>query len=193
MFEHLLSLIILFFVVIDPFMSMGIFFAATSDFKNSKRKKSALIAISVAIGLSLLFLFFGTGVLNVLQIKFNNFQIAGGIVLGLLGIQMSIGQVRESSQKFSHKNARAIAAVIGTPLLTGPATITTIIVSTAQYGILITGLAMLIIFALTYLLLLFSDKITNHLGPNITQVITTLLGIVTLSYGVTYIVAGLGL
>jgi len=193
MFSELIQLIVLFFVIVDPFMSMGIFFAATNKLKDFERNKVAIIAISVAIILSALFLFFGESVLPVLQIELNNFQIAGGIILGLLGIQMVLGHASQESEKFSANNARAIAAVIGTPLLTGPATITTIIVSTNKFGILLTGIALLIVFIITFLLLYFSPKITKLLGPNITKVITTLLGLITLIYGITYIKTGLGL
>ncbi len=192
MFSELIQLIVLFFVIVDPFMSMGLFFSATHALKAQDRNRVALIAISVAVILSALFLFFGEQVLTVLQIQLNNFQIAGGIILGLLGIQMVLGQAGQESEKFSQQNARAIAAVIGTPLLTGPATITTIIISTTKFGMLLTGIALAIVFLFTYLLLYFSPKVTKLLGPNVTKVITTLLGLITLVYGVAYIRTGLG-
>lgn len=193
MFSELLQLVVLFIVIVDPLMSMGLFFTATNALKPKDRNKTAIIAISVAVGLSALFLFFGESVLNVLQISLKDFQIAGGIILGLLGVQMVLGQAGKESEKFSADNAKAIAAVIGTPLLTGPATITTIILSTTKYGMLITGISLAIVFTITFLLLYFSPKITKLFGPNITKVITTLLGMITLVYGVAYIKAGLGL
>jgi multiple antibiotic resistance protein len=171
---------------------MGIFFAATNKLKDFERNKIAIIAVSVAVILSALFLFLGESVLDALQIELSNFQIAGGIILGLLGIQMVLGHAGQESDKFSANNAKAIAAVIGTPLLTGPATITTIIISTTKYGTLLTGIALLVVFLITFLLLYFSPKITKLFGPNITKVITTLLGLITLIYGVTYIKTGLG-
>ena len=191
MFSELIQLVVLFFVIVDPFMSMGIFYSATQTLKDKERHKIALIAVGVAVILSSLFLVFGMGVLNVLHLKLGDFQIAGGIILALLGIQMAIGHAGKETNKFSHQNARAIAAVIGTPLLTEPATITTIIISTSKFGILSTGPALAIVFVFTLLLLYFAPKITKILGPNITQVLTTLLGMVTLAYGVVYIKAGL--
>ena len=58
---------------------------------------------------------------------------------------------------------------------------------------LLTGIALTIIFAFTFLLLYFSPKVTKFLGPNITKVITTLLGIITIVYGVAYIKTGFSL
>jgi multiple antibiotic resistance protein len=171
---------------------MALFFSATKTLSPKERTKIAIIAVSVAIGLSGLFLFFGSNVLSIMHIELKDFQVAGGIILIILGIQMAIGRAVKESEKFSHQNAKAIAAIIGTPLLTGPATITAIIVSKTNEGILITGLALAIVFAFTFLLLYFSPKITKYLGPNITQVITTLLGMVTISYGVIFIRSGLG-
>ncbi len=190
MINTLIELTLLFFVIVDPFMSMGLFFSATKNLSPKERTKTAIIAVSVAVILSALFLVFGTNVLSIMHIELKDFQVAGGIILILLGIQMAIGKASED--KFSHQNAKAIAAIIGTPLLTGPATITTIVISKASSGLLITGLALAIVFAFTFLLFYFSPKITKYLGPNITQVITTLLGMVTISYGVIFIRAGLG-
>lgn len=174
-------------------MSMGLFFSATQTLKDKERIKLVFIAIGIAVFLSGVFLFFGERVLGALQINLNDFQIAGGIILALLGIQMVLGRAGKESEKYTHEKARAIASIIGTPLLTGPATITTIIVSTATFGILLTGLALLIVFAITFGLLYFSGKINKFIGPNITQVITTLLGLITLIYGIVYIKAGFGL
>lgn len=192
MLNSIIELVLLFFVLVDPPMSMGLFFSATKNLSPKERTKIAIIAVSIALGLSALFLFFGSNVLEVMHIELKDFQVAGGIILILLGIQMAIGRAIKESEKFSHQNAKAIAAIIGTPLLTGPATITAIIVSKASYGLTATGISLVIIFAFTFLLLYFSQKITKYLGPNITQVITTLLGMVTISYGVIFIRAGLG-
>lgn len=192
MFSKLIQLVILFFVIVDPLMSMGIFFSATKNLKHKERLRLALTSVSVAIILSALFLIFGDGVLKIMNVGLDNFQVAGGIILALLGIQMAIGRAGKETEKFSHQNAKAIAAIIGTPLLAGPATITTIIISKVAVGMLVTGLALLIIFGITFLLLYFSERLTKFFGPNITQVITTLLGMVTLAYGVTYIKTGLG-
>jgi len=193
MFGELIKLVVLFFVIIDPLMSAGLFFSATQNIKNNEKLRLVLISVGVAAILSALFLFFGTSVLDTLQINLTDFEIAGGIILTLLGIQMTIGRAGKESEKYTHENARAIASIIGTPLLTGPATITTIIISTSTYGILLTGLALLIVFLITFLLLYFSTKINKLVGPNITKVITTLLGLITLVYGVAYIKLGLGL
>ena len=154
-----------------------------------------MIAIVIAVLLSILFLFLGERVLSFMQVDLKSFQIAGGIILGLLGIQMVLGHssTKKTAKDYTKQNARAIAAVIGTPLLTGPATITTIIVSSAKYGIFTTGIALIVVFLITFLLLRFAPKIINLLGEDAIQVITTLLGIITLTYGVIFIKTGLGI
>jgi len=191
MFSEIFQLSILFFVIIDPLMSMGIFLSATHKLKTIEKRKIAFTALSVAVILSAIFLIFGDNVLNVMHISLKDFQIAGGIILGLLGIQMALGHSLKESDKFSHTNAKAIAAIIGTPLLTGPAAITTIIISVSTYGILITAISLAIVFLITLFLFYFSETITKLLGNNTIQVITTILGMLTLAYGIIYIKAGL--
>jgi len=64
MLSDLIQLIVVFFVIVDPFMSTGIFYSATQNLRDKERHKIALIAVGVAVSLSALFLVFGGGVLH---------------------------------------------------------------------------------------------------------------------------------
>lgn len=190
MFENLWQLVILFFVIFDPFVSMSVFFTATKELRNMERHKIAFWAIFVATIISVIFLLFGQETMTFMHISLTDLQAAGGIILALLGIKMALGHSLGETDKFSKTNAKAIAAIIGTPLLTGPAAITTIIISVAQYGIATTSLAVGIVLAFTALLLYFSPWLSKVLGKNATQVISTLMGIITLAWGIMFIKAG---
>ncbi|MEO0023080.1 MAG: MarC family protein, partial [candidate division WOR-3 bacterium] len=145
----LLQLIILFFVIFDPLLSFVVFFGATADMTPQEKRRTAILAVSVAIGISLLCLVFGAGILKLFNTNINDFKIAGGIILGILGIQMSLGQAGSERVMGTKKSAKAIASLIATPLLTGPASITAIIISVHDYGRLLTALAILIVLLVT--------------------------------------------
>ncbi len=195
MVPELLSLFVLFFVIIDPLQSFAFFFVRTNGLTKKERINIALLATGIAIVILYAFLFFGKGVLDLFNTSINSFRIAGGVLLVLLGITMC-GYLKSHDDP-DPKNARdahtSIATVIATPLLSGPAAITTTIISVVDHGRVLTGLAIGFVLILTFGLLLLSvmfNKILNKSKVAI-KVVTTILGLITLAWGVDFILVGL--
>ncbi|HIH21582.1 MAG TPA: hypothetical protein HA222_02890, partial [Candidatus Diapherotrites archaeon] len=88
-------------------------------------------------------------------------------------------------------SSKALAAVIGTPLITGPAAITAIIISTSDYGILQTSTAIAIVLAFTLVLLYALSTRSKMKGETAIQVLSTILGLVTIAWGIDFIRTGL--
>lgn len=193
MVSAFITLFILFFVIFDPLASMAVFLAATKSFDPDKQKKVAIYAVAVAAGLSLLVLLFGDKLLQVFNTNINDFKVAGGIILGILGVKMALGHSVAETEKAEADSSLAIASLIGTPLLTGPAAITAIIVATEESGMLLTGSAVFSVLLLSFGFLYFANKITNIIGKTGIHVLSTILGLITLSWGIMFIRAGLGI
>ncbi len=194
MVPELLSLFVLFFVILDPLQSFVFFFVRTSGLSKKERINIALLATGIAIIILYLFLFFGKGVLDLFNTNIDSFRIAGGVLLALLGISMC-GYLKshddaENNTKDSHTT---IATVIATPLLSGPAAITATIISVVDHGRVLTGLAIGFVLLLTFALLMMSiafNKILNKSKVAI-KVLTTILGLITLAWGIDFILTGL--
>jgi multiple antibiotic resistance protein len=193
MLERIFQLIILFLVIFDPLASISVFIVATKEMANKERLNTALLSVLVAAIISFSFLIFGQNILLLFDTTINDFKAAAGIILGILGIKMVLGESITNIDAAKNNSGRAIAAIIGTPLLTGPAAITTIIVSVHDYGMLVTGIAVTIVLVFTAMLFLFSGKIYKIFGVTTIQVITTILGLITISWGVKFVKAGFGL
>jgi multiple antibiotic resistance protein len=193
MFSQLFSLIILFFVIIDPLTSFVVFFVSTKGFEKKAKLRIALLSVLLAAIISYLVLFLGNSLLQIFSTDINSFKIAGGIILLILGINMSLGKSFSDIEKMEGDSIHAIASIIATPLISGPATITAIIISSSDYGKLVTGVALgiilVIITALFYLSIRYQN-VTNKAKTTI-QVITTLMGLITLAWGVNYILSGI--
>jgi len=189
----LLQLIILFFVIFDPLLSFIVFFSATADMSPQEKKKTAILAVSVAFIISVVCLVFGEGILKLFNTNISDFKIAGGIILGILGIKMALGQTVADTEKISKKSAKAIASLIATPMLTGPASITAIIITVHDYGRFLTAIAILIVMILTAIIFLQAPKITRITGETTMQVVSTIMGLITLTWGIMFIKDGLGL
>jgi multiple antibiotic resistance protein len=193
--EPFLQLFVLFFGIIDPLVSLGVFVSLTFDFSDAERRKTALYAVIVAAVPLLLFIFFGLGVLGLLNIELRNFQVAGGILLGILGIKMALGQNMSEEGKVTKgtRSAMAVATLIGTPLLTGPAAITTAIITSGTYGPVLTATASLAVLLSSFVLLLLSKRLLAVFGKTTFQLLSTMLGLVTIAWGVQFIRHGMGL
>jgi len=191
MLGPLVQLIILFFVVIDPLASFFVFYATSSNMVPKERQKTGVLAILIAVILCFLVLILGQRLLELFSTTLDEFRIAGGMVLTILGIKMVLGEPLISNHGKKEDSARALASIIATPLITGPATIFTIIIASNDYGKFLTGVAVGIVLLMTVILFLLSNKIKRVLGDTATQVTTTILGLVTLSWGVKFIILGI--
>ncbi len=191
MVDPFLQLLILFFVIFDPLASFVIFTVATSSMAEKERQRTATIAVMVAATLSFLVLLLGEGLLELFTMTIQEFQVAGGIVLGILGLKMVLGQSLLDVDKVKGDSSWAIASIIGTPLLTGPAAIMSIIVSASNYGKIVTGLALGIVLVGTAILFYNAKRANRVLGKTMIQVISTILGLITLTWGVKYVLQGI--
>jgi len=175
------------FIILDPILSVPIFAAMVKGQPAREIHKQALIATSVAGVLMYIFLFFNTTIFSILGLDLHSFQIAGGIILFILGLQMAlnidIGRCKDRS-------ATAAGVVIGTPLLCGPGTITTVMLLSNDYGILIPFIAITIALIATWLILYFAEFIQKTLGEVVTDILGKVLGMLLAAIAVKIIASG---
>ena len=191
MFEHLLELFVLYLVIFDPFTSLAVFSLATGSRTSSERRKIAILAVAVAGVISLLVLLLGRTLIDLFSTTITDLRIAGGIILVILGIDMALGRSLSNEEKYRENSSAAIAAIIGSPLLAGPASITTMIITSTDLGILETGVAVSVVLVLTGALLLLSTRAKHFLNNTVIQLISAVMGMITLAWGVRFIREGL--
>jgi multiple antibiotic resistance protein len=176
------------FIILDPLLSVPIFAAMTKGQTPKEIHKQALIAVAVAGGLMYLFLIFNKMIFDILGLNMPSFQIAGGILLFLLGIQealgFEIGRCKDQSKT-------AAGVVIGTPLLCGPGTITTVMLLSRDYGLLIPFIAITLSLLATWLVLYYSELIQRILGDVVTDIMGKVLGMLVAAIAVKIIASGI--
>jgi multiple antibiotic resistance protein len=176
------------FIILDPILSVPIFAAMTKGQTSQEIHKQAFIAVAVAGGLMYLFLVFNRAIFDILGLNMPSFQIAGGILLFLLGIQealgIEIGHCKEHS-------TTAAGVVIGTPLLCGPGTITTVMLLSRDYGLLIPFIAITLALIATWLVLYFAADIQRILGNVVTDIMGKVLGMLVAAIAVKIIASGI--
>ncbi|HSA37819.1 MAG TPA: MarC family protein [Methanoregula sp.] len=176
------------FIILDPLLSVPIFAAMTKGQPPEEIHKQALIAVAVAGALMYVFLVFNTAIFTILGLNFPAFQIAGGFILFLLGVQEALGIELGHTKEHT---ATAAGVVIGTPLLCGPGTITTVMLLSKEYGLLIPFAAITLSLLATWLVLYYAEGIQRILGDVVTDIMGKVLGMLVAAIAVNIIASGI--
>ncbi len=188
----IVSAAITLFIILDPLLSVSMFIDLTRGLSGKEVLKQAGIATAVAGALMLLFLMFNDVIFSVLGIELESFKVAGGIILFILGLQIVLGleiggkaahearadQAREGRELSSSVVKKSMAGVIiGTPIMCGPGTITTVMILGSQIGILLTALAIILALFCIWIVLAFSSRLTALLGETVIVILSKIVGL----------------
>ncbi len=184
---ELVRAVIALFIIVDPLGNVPIFIALTEKMNKNERKSAFHTAIWVAFALLVAFAVTGQQVLNFFGISLHSFLIAGGILLLVLAIKILISGWHERA--LSPKSVGAVP--IACPLLVGPGAITTTIVILQTAGILVTLLAVLVIFIFTWIVLSFIEPIYKFLGETGSVVIARIMAMLLAAIAVGFIIQGI--
>ena len=185
--EGVLEAFITLFVIMDPIGNLPLIINLTKGMPLKEVKKNIDRAIFVAAVLLFVFLFLGLRIFDFFGINLDSFQIAGGIILLIIGIMYVFG----SSLKYVKHHGDDLSVPIGTPLLTGPGVITTTVILVKENGTLVTAIAAFLTLLATWLILINSSKLYKILGEHWTNVISRIMGIVLAAIAVRFITNGI--
>ena len=174
-------------IILDPILSVPLFVSMTKGKTASEVSHEAWVATGVAGGLMFVFLFGNILIFEILGISISSFQVAGGILLFLLGLQEAMGITLGTARP----RGSSASVVIGTPLLCGPGTITQVILLTNEYGYLVAAGAAALALAVTWLVLKYAALIQRLLGETVTDIFGKVLGMILAAIAVQLIIAGI--
>jgi multiple antibiotic resistance protein len=106
--------------IFDPLGGVPVFLALTSDLEERKRKQAALQAVGVAAAVVIVFALFGQPILSSLGISVEALQVAGGLLLVLVALELLRP---EGDQSRAAPKGNVALVPLGTPLLAGPGAI----------------------------------------------------------------------
>ncbi len=185
--EKLLESFITLFVIMDPIGNLPVFISMAKGMPLIEIRKNINKSIVVAGLLLFIFLFLGLEIFEFFGININSFQIAGGILLLILGIMYVLGM----SNKFVKTEGNDLSIPMGTPLLTGPGVITTTIILVKEHGTYTVFIAALLTLFASWLILMNAPKIYKLLGGHWTKVISRVMGIILAAMAVEFISKGI--
>jgi multiple antibiotic resistance protein len=186
--------------LVDPLAIVPFFISLTAAQTKAERLRTmqvASVAVPTVIAITALL---GDRIIGILGISVPGFQVGGGIIMLLMALSMmnaSLGATRNTAEETTEAESRASIAVVPLtiPLLTGPATISTVIIyaNRAKHwweyaGIIGSGI---IIGLLTYLCFRLSGKIAKVMGVTGINIATRVMGLLLAALAAEFIISGI--
>jgi len=190
------------FFLVDPFAAIPSFLAITESADPVRRKRMArkgaltcfIVLISFAIGGQLIFRLFG--------ITLPAFEIAGGMILLLIGLDML--QAKRSATQETHGDTEEATAKedagivpLGIPMLAGPGAISSVMVLVAQapglwhweMGAILGSITLTSL--VSYWVLAGAERVRRVLGETGIRVLVRVMGLLLVALAMQYFVNGL--
>src|SRR3954467_15258034 len=123
--KYFIEVFVTLFVIMDPPGTVPLFLSLTSGRSNAMRKRLAGRAVVVGFFVIVVFALFGQTILDYLGITLSSMQVAGGLLLLLVALELLTGRADDPVQT---ANVNVALVPLGTPLLAGPGAIVATIV-----------------------------------------------------------------
>jgi multiple antibiotic resistance protein len=185
--------------LVDPPGTVPAFIALTSRFTPAKRRRTALVASAAATLILMGFAAAGNVIFRVLGLTLPAFQIAGGLVLFVVALDMIRAQrsTQEEPSDMQEMSAATEVAIapLAIPMLAGPAALSTVTVLMAQAedtaAVGIVFLAIGLTGLVCYVTLRLAEPIQRRLGRTGVHVLDRVLGLVLAGIAVQFVLNGL--
>ena len=197
MVELFFKTFIFYFIVIDPIGSTPIFLVVTEHLDVKEKIKTALHGTFIATLILLFFGLLGNSILAYLKISFPAFTIAGGIILFIIALEMLFDKRQQRKEEHTNFTSDKLSIFpLATPLLAGPAAITSVIVSVSATGNDLTkqAIGMLALIAatlITFIILFIAAKSEKIINKRIISVFSRIVAIVLAGLSIQYILDGI--
>jgi multiple antibiotic resistance protein len=204
-----LNFFVALFALIDPVGNVPLFAAATQGATPPGRRLTAVYIAAFAFVFMTFFFITGLGLLRFFGISLPAFRIAGGIVLLLMGLEMTRGNLThtyaEAEEELEPLSTRAYAAKrfellivpFGMPLLIGPGAISSAIIYSEEahtFGATGTLVGIAVIFGVCLLVIAafwLTTLISRALGRIGMVIVVRVLGLILCAMAIQFMLTGL--
>jgi len=184
-------------VIIDPITVLPIFIAVTADCDKPTRWRIAAFTVLIALAVLMFFIAAGQIIISAMGISLHAFEIAGGLILLLFAIDLVIGVGKPIATDGSGDTSALQRAIypLAMPTLAGPGAMLTVILRTDNSHVSLleqihTEVAVALVLAITYLLLLSAGPVIWVIGTGGVNVVKRVMGMILAAYATTLILKG---
>lgn len=184
------------FVIVDPVAAVPAFIAMTAQYSVPDRVRTARLASAVTAGLLAVFSLVGQTFFRVIGVTLPALQVAGGLLLLLVALDMLRAQ-RSAVQETPAETAAGVGkddvaiTPLAIPMMAGPAAISSVILLGAQahdwmQRAVLLGCVAAVGLA-SYIILALAARGTQWLSPIAEKILTRLMGLLLAALAVQFI------
>ncbi len=180
---------------IDPIGNVALFAGLTASLTRSERRRTALRASLYAALILVVSVVAGQIILDAVGIHLHSLKVAGGIILFLFGLQMLFG--RADADSGSPEAGRDLAVFpLAVPSIAGPGAMMAVILLTDNDVYTVpeqaqTGVVLVVVLVLNYILLLLSDLVLRLIGREGAAILVRVMGVILAALAVEIVLTAL--
>jgi len=196
MWQERLSEFVTLFLIVNPIGALPVFLVLVGGLDGGTQRKVALNAVIAAFVVLVFFVFAGSFLLKQMGIPLRAFQIAGGVILFLVALEM-VRSHDYASVAGRDGSPMALAIYpLGIPKLAGPGAMLTVVLLTDDDRFHLveqiwTVGVLALVMAITLILLLAAGSISRVIGTAGANVIGRVMGILLAALAVTIVLTAL--
>jgi len=188
------------FVLVDPIAAVPTFLAMTVDRNRAARRRMAARASWTCLAVLVVFSLTGTWIFQFFGITLAAFRIAGGLILGLIGMDMLRGKrsaTKETPDETEEGAEKEDVGIIplGVPMLAGPGSISSVMVLMAQNQdwphVLVILVVIGVTAAISFVVLAAADRVSSYLHETGIRILTRMMGLLLTAIAVQFVLNGL--
>lgn len=178
------------FVAVDAIGNIPLFISLVEGTTKKQRTKIIKDSITTATAVALLFMFVCKWILRLIGITIPDFQIAGGMLLFLISLRLLLPGAGKTFLSSGHEKDVGVFP-LGTPLITGPAVMTTTLIMLDSFGIAATFVSLILNMLIVWLTLIKADLIMKLMGQSGTRAFSKIMYILLAAIGVMMVRRGI--
>lgn len=197
MWQERLNEFVTLLIVVNPISALSMFLALAGDREPPAQRRIALMAVAVSFGVLLFFVVAGGLLLEKMGISLRSFQVAGGIVLFLVALDMVRGASFTPPAALAKDHATSLAIYpLAIPKIAGPGTMLTVVLVTDDHRFdllqlsLTTGVIALVL-VITLVALLLAGPISRVIGAAGTAILGRVMGMLLIALAVHTVLSAL--
>jgi multiple antibiotic resistance protein len=152
------------FVAMDIIGTVPIVLPFTFAMQKKERSRVTRLATMTAGVLGITFTLVGTGIFTFMGIKIADFLVGGGLILFLLAARELVMGKLFNPQDVEDGGLGVVP--LGTPLIVGPAVLTTLLILIGQYNIWMVLFSFMVNLAIAWVVLMQAGRVARVIGKS---------------------------
>lgn len=179
--------------VMEPFSTIAVYATLTKNLPPERKHRAITKSMKISFFVLAFFAVSGQVIFQFFNITASAFQIAGGILLIIVALQMLYPE-RNASQKEGNEDIAIVPLAF--PLTAGPGSITAVILlsskSQSLFQISSVFIGIFLGVLVSFIGMRYSSRLFKYLGDEGLRVVTAIMAILVLAIAVQFLIDGIG-